>query len=160
VALQNSRKIGYFLKFLLIFSFIAIEALYFVLLWKISDHKIDYAYLIKDGTKYVALFRVDNSYESKKYDTLFEAVSSLNEEGLTLHRGQLVNFEIEYLSLGEFRGYFELKWKLFNINFFNRLTFKNKNEALFFEQALKKGAYSPSPFGHSLLFIPAKKFLN
>lgn len=153
----NIKKISLPFRVFFIFSALLIEIFYCIFLWCISTPQIKYAYLIKDGPKYTILWKLDGSYESQTYENLFEAVNFLKNNGLTLHKGELVNFDIEYLTLGETRGYYELKWKLSNFKFLHRLSFKDKSEALYFERAIKQGAYSPSPFGHSILFLLPKK---
>ncbi len=117
------------------------------------------AYLSKNGNQFIIAFKdQDEKIELLSYDTLEKAQIYLHEQlGLEL-RSSLASLEfpMEYVWIRKDLGKSILYWKFSGSDHLNRMTFVNQRDAEFFEQALKKGTYSPSPIGHSLAFFPSK----
>ena len=52
----------------------------------------------------------------------------------------------------------QIHWKVVSNPYVHRLTFESSIDSKFFYDAFSYGAYSPSPFGHSILFLSKKIF--
>jgi hypothetical protein len=132
------------------------EAALVGVLWNRSRAPAEMAYLMKVGPRYVLAWRdTDARYDSAVYSDLDEAVRFADEE-LGLRRGLNPNDtgEIEYLNFDDRPVGYVVQWKIVRQPFLNQLTFNSRSEARYFWSSIRLGSYSPSPFGHSLLFLP------
>src|SRR5262249_26393263 len=97
----------------------------------------------------------DAKFDSVVYSDLKDAIRFADEElGLRRGRNLLDNAEIEYLSMNDRPAGYVVQWKVAQQPFLNQLTFNSQSEAKYFWDSIRDGSYSPSVFGHSLLFLP------
>lgn len=133
-----------------------LEALLVGVLWARSQPKAQIAYLMKVGGRYVLAWKdTDSRFDSVVYKDLNDAVR-FADENLGLHRGHnfLESADVEYLSFNDRPTGYVVQWKVINQPFLNQLTFNSQTEARYFWSSIRGGSYAPSPFGHSLLFLP------
>jgi hypothetical protein len=113
-----------------------------------------HAFLIKNGKDYVVFWSEDGTYDSRHYSELRKAIDFAKME-LGLEQAPSTNgMDIERLWIQDRFGAFVVMWKTFRFPYLNQLTFNRESDAKFFEAAFRSGAYSPSPFGHSVLLLP------
>ena len=95
------------------------------------------------------------TFQVTSYKTAEEALRFAEEE-LSLHPGRnpFSDDNIEHIWRSDRRDKFLVLWKRFDHDFVHQLTFDMKLDALFFEQMFRAGAYSTSPLGHSVNFVP------
>ena len=125
-----------------------LEGLYLKHLWE-KAAKPELGFLLKVGSSFVVAWRdPDFGFESKVFPSLEDAMGRVDGLGLNLAiRG---NTTLEYMSLKDRHGKFVLHWKTFEMRQLNRMTFNSEREAVYFANAIRRGAYTPSPFGHSV----------
>ncbi len=132
-----------------------LEAALVGMLWTRSQSRAEMAYLMKVGTKYVLAWKDDTArFDSAVYASLGDAVRFADELGLHRGRNLLDTGDVEYLAFNDRPAGFVVQWKISQQPFLNQLTFNSQAEAKYFADSIKGGSYSPSPFGHSLLFLP------
>jgi hypothetical protein len=135
---------------------IAVEVLLVAFL-RFAAGPASHAFLIKNGKQYMVFWSQDGRYESASYGDLKDALSFARRE-LGLEEGTSVNgASLETLWMQDRAGSFTLNWKTFQFAHLNHLTFNRESEAKFFESAFRKGSYTPSPFGHSVLLLPVRQ---
>lgn len=123
-----------------------------------APQSVVFGFLVKNGNRYVIGWKDEyTGLNSHTYGTLKEALHFLKDD-LKLSRGRnpIVEQEVEFVWLQDRFGAYVLMWKTPNISFLNRLTFQSEADANYFEDAFKRGSYTPSPFGHSVLFLPTQ----
>lgn len=132
-----------------------LEAVLVGLLWARSKPKAQIGYLVKVGGRYVFAWKdTEAKYDTVVYRELRDAVKYADEE-LGLRRGtNVLDSDIEYLTLNDQPSGYVVQWKVSQQAFLNQLTFHSQSEAKYFWESIRTGAYAPSPFGHSLLFLP------
>lgn len=111
------------------------------------------AYLIKDGDRYLLAWRTrfDESYRLQHYASLASAQRQTEKLGLVLTRpGRPVL--MERFSKRQSRRGTVVQWRSSFSPDAQRLTFKSEKDAQFFVEALDRGSYSPSLFGHALFY--------
>ncbi len=136
---------------------IAVEGIIAFVLFTLPTN-IPFGYLIKTGPNYLVAWRdPDIGLQSRNFSVLLDALQ-FADESLNLHvkTGSRPDIELEYLDLQDRFGGFVLLWKTFQVDFLNQITFQRKSDALYFAHAFRSGAYSPSPFGHSVLLVPTR----
>jgi len=132
-----------------------LEAALVGVLWTHSKSRTEIGYLIKVGTKYVLAWKDNDSrFDSAVYASLGDAVRFADELGLRRGRNVMDTGDVEYLAFNDRPAGFVVQWKIFQQPFLNQLTFNSQSEAKYFVDSIRDGSYSPSPFGHSLLFVP------
>ena len=138
---------------------VVVELLLAALVWNhAKPQNVVVGFLVKNGSRYVIAWKDEYAgYNSRSYGTLKDALHFLNDD-LKLSRGRnpIANDELEFVQLQDRFGAFVLIWKTINISILNRLTFQSEADARYFVSAFKQGGYTPSPFGHSVLFMPTK----
>ena len=114
-------------------------------------------FLIKNGNSYVVAWRLSKSvYDSRKFSTLKEAVSFAKTDlNLSDSSHPTSNPNLEHLWVEQRFGDYALFWKTTGYRLLHRMTFQSPDDANFFADAFRRGHYTPSPFGHSLLLLPA-----
>lgn len=138
---------------------VLIELILGGLVWKhTKSQSVVLGLLVKNGNSYVIAWKDEyTGYDSHSYSTLKEALHFVQDDlRLSPGRNSLVDEEVEFVWLQERFGAYVLMWKTMNVSFLNRLTFQNEADANYFEDAFKRGSYTSSPFGHSVLFVPSQ----
>jgi hypothetical protein len=137
---------------------VALELVFAVYVWQhAAVRSIVLGFLVKNGHQYVLAWKdADTGYDSRSFSTLKDALSYVHELHLTLGHNPLAEQEMERVWLQDRAGAYVLLWKTLHYSILNRLTFDRESDALFFEKAFQKGSYSPSPYGHSVLFLPMR----
>lgn len=121
--------------------------------------KVQQGYLVKDGTKYI-IFWQNNQKEQGivALDCLQSALKFAHDElELEVASLPLAQHPLESLWLQANVYNYSVYWKTLDSGFLNRLTFASKDDAKVYQEFMKKGAYTPSPIGHSLALLPIKK---
>ncbi len=133
-------------------------------LWVNRHHpaSVVLGFLIKSGSHYTVAWKLDTrDYETRSYETLPEALSFMHQDlKLSEGRNPLPEHELEHAWLNNRFGNYVVLWKTLKYSFVNQLTFQNSDDAKFFLDAFRHGAYAPSIFGHSILFVPRTSMLN
>lgn len=116
------------------------------------------AFLAKHGEKFVVAYKDrDENVGVLAFDSLEEALRNLKELRLEMTPSLAsFNFPMEHAWLRKDIGKTVLYWKFSGREDLNKITFQSEKDAEFFASAFKQGAYSPSPLGHSLYFLPTK----
>jgi hypothetical protein len=113
-------------------------------------------FLVKIGQSYILGWKnLDGEVESANYDDLATAVKFAREKlALLPGKNNLSDDSVEHLWMRSGVEGHVLYWKTLNLPALHRMTFASLDEARFFERVFKMGAYSPSPLGHSVNFVP------
>lgn len=91
------------------------------------------------------------------HPSIEKALSFAQKElGLQPGRNPLYDDNMERIWQSVRKDKFVVLWKRFDLEFLHQLSFDSRRDADFFEQMFKQGAYSTSPLGHSVNFIPAE----
>lgn len=131
------------------------EAALVGIIWSQSQARAQIAYLMKVGSKYVLAWKdTDMKYDSVVYASLGEAIQFADELGLRRGRNILDSGDVEYLSFNDRPAGYVVQWKIFSLPYVHQMTFNSQSDAKYFADSIRGGSYSPSPFGHSLLFVP------
>lgn len=135
-----------------------LESLLFVAIWKKSAPRAVLGFLSKSGPQYVLYWKdEENQTQLATYPDLTSAIHSVESDlGLAVAANPVANHEVENVWLNDRFGSYVLFWKRAYVGWINRITFQDKREALFFADAFKRGAYSPSPQGHAILLLPSQ----
>ncbi len=133
-----------------------VEAVLVMFLWTRPSSQAQIAFLMKVGSRYVLAWKDSESkFDSVVYSDLAGALQFADEElGLRRGRNLLETGDVEYSSFRDRPAGYVVQWKIMRQPFVNQLTFQSQSEARYFLESIKGGSYAPSPFGHSLLFIP------
>ena len=120
----------------------------------VRQSRIAQGFLTKDGAHYRIGWKEEQQFLSRRFDTLKQALN-FAQEVLELEVGRNVSaaFDLEFIEVRKRNDATIVYWKPYTFPFLSRLTFQNHDEALYFAQAFRRGSYSPSPFGHSLLLL-------
>ncbi|MBY0371484.1 hypothetical protein K2X33_12405 [bacterium] len=112
------------------------------------------AYLIKSGDVYVLFWRTvqDPQYRAYRFPHLGDAVRYASHLGLKRTQPPRSLVRLEHHWLRHARTMSVLHWKSSATPEPQRLTFRSRQEAEFFQDAFSSGSYTPSPFGHALFF--------
>jgi len=131
-----------------------------VYLWRTWKPDTAVGFLVKKGSEYVVAWRdvgTEQNYYYKTVSSLNEALEFANEAlNLSASRNVISDAELEHIWMDERFGNYVLLWKTANIPYLHQLTFQNYHDAKYFSEAFRKGAYTPSPFGHSVLLLPIR----
>ncbi len=132
------------------------ELVWVVVLFQMHKPGPHLGFLVKDGARYILVWRTDEEgIQTRHEDSIDSAVSyARNSLNLKVGVNPIPEHELEYLSVVDRYGSVQVLWKTSRINFLNQITFHRSADARFFAKAFKSGAYSPSPFGHSILLVP------
>jgi len=137
----------------------AFELMLGIFVWNhTKPRSVILGFLVKNGNSYVLAWKDEETgYESHSYPSLKDALQ-VAQGDLKLAPGHnpIIEQEVEHVWLDDRSGAYVLLWKTNNFSFLNQLTFQSHDDALFFENAFRRGSYTPSPFGHSVLFVPTK----
>lgn len=113
------------------------------------------AYLVKADREYLVVWRTsgESQYKVFRFQSVREAEHFLKTLRLSAG-GPLVRASNrpQRLWLKTEGRNSVIFWKLSRFSFTHRLTFENPAEARYFFSAFERGFYSPSPFGHAILF--------
>ncbi|NBX81942.1 hypothetical protein EBQ90_02505 [bacterium] len=123
--------------------------------WKSTEPESLRAALSKEGTRYILRWEnTDHSVEFKTFSSPIEALEFAQQE-LSLRPGVNPKFNdsLENLWVRNDMGRRMIFWKTWGFDMVHRLTFKDEAHAAVFENAFKKGAYSPSPIGHAIYLV-------
>ena len=142
---------------LFLIGFIIGEVFFLRFIWKQTEPVSLRAALSKEGQRYVLRWvNTDLTSEVKVFSSPIQSVAFAREQ-LNLKPGvnPEYNDSLENLWSRKEMGKEVVFWKTMNLNMVHRLTFQDENHARTFISAFKKGAYSPSPIGHSIHFVQA-----
>ena len=135
---------------------IALEFCFGVYLWKNTKPKVILGFLVKNGQEYVVAWKDDvNGYTTHSYRSLSDARRFAREE-LKLSEGinPVLDGSLERAWVQDRSGGFVVLWKTMTFRGLHQLTFNSWEDANYFMGALRQGFYTPSPYGHSILFLP------
>jgi len=138
-----------------------ITGLFGLAFWRLSITSVsEYAFLVKSGAEFSLVHVTPGEVLSETYSSLSLARAAMATQGLTIsptgrpHLDLQKSWYEEENVLGEGGGkQTVLFWKLKSSAFIFRLTFNSRNDAEFFYLAFLKGAYTPSPHGHSVFLV-------
>jgi len=116
-------------------------------------------YLVKNGKQYIVFWVNDERQQAMlALDNLESAMSFMRDElNLDFATSAIEHPSVEAVWTKNSIGNVSLYWKTVDSDFLNRLTFASHKEAEIFRDLFSRGAYSPSPIGHSLALRPSKK---
>jgi hypothetical protein len=114
------------------------------------------AFLVKNGAEYLVAWRVqsDAEFRAFRFESLIGAQRHLAKLGLVPAAAPLAQNRLERLWIRDEKSAWVVFWKIRRVPFTHRLTFRDREEAQFFFAAFEKGQYSPSPFGHAVVYSP------
>lgn len=121
------------------------------------------AFLSKHGEKFVIAYKDrDENVEMFSFNSLKQALEYLNVNLRVRVVPSLasLDYPIEHVWVRKDIGKSVLYWKFSGNEFLNKLTFQDERDAEFFAHAIRTGAYSPSPLGHSISLMPMKEDAN
>lgn len=143
-------------KIVAVLLILIIEAGLAWFVWTHSKPSARLGYIVKNGNSYILFWRDENlAPVVKNYAYLHEALNFAEEE-LNLRMGVNPQFDGSVEGVWERQdvGKHLIFWKTSELNVLHRLTFRRVTEAKLFARAFKSGAYSPSPYGHSIFLAP------
>ncbi|NBT59360.1 hypothetical protein EBT16_11315 [bacterium] len=150
------RSDSIYTKFLLV-GFIIAEIFLVRFVWKKSEPFTVRASLAKEGQHYILRWvNSDKTVDIKIFESPVVALHFAREH-LSMEPGTNPAFNdlLETVWARKEMSKHVVFWKTVNFNMVHRLTFDNESYAKVFISAFRKGAYSPSPLGHSINFIKA-----
>lgn len=147
----DKKNRGYALLFVVV-----IELVIGGYVWRLSKpHNILLGFLIKDGSHYVLAWKEEQAgYQSAVYSSLKDALKEAQDLHLAPGRNPISNNDVERVWVQDRFGAYTVFWKTISYSALNKLTFQSHADAVFFEDAFRRGSYTPSPYGHSVLFVP------
>jgi hypothetical protein len=109
-------------------------------------------FLVKTGVEYLVVWRTraDADFRAFRFESLEGARRHLGK--LELVPGSVSDASLERLWIRDSGRERSLFWKTRSVPFTNRLTFLHPADAQFFFSAFEKGHYSPSPYGHAIVY--------
>ncbi|MBI4405240.1 MAG: hypothetical protein HY537_13845 [Deltaproteobacteria bacterium] len=116
-------------------------------------------YLVKIGNSYlVAWKKAQSEYGYHSFSNLNEALDySKQVLGLSEGRPVTSDIELERAWIQDRFGQYVVFWKTSFVPLLLQWSFIKEDDANYFYNAIRRGAYTPSPFGHSIMLIPAAK---
>ena len=124
--------------------------------WNAKPAPIIYGVLVKSPDHYLIAWRTAgsllDSHEEPDLESAVRFAHSLNLVRVVLPHSPV---KLERLTIQPRAGHFVLQWKVSTTPFLNQITFRAEEEANYFADAFRQGAYATSPFGHSILLMPA-----
>lgn len=137
---------------------LAIEVAFAAYLWRESKPGAVLGFLVKSGRLYHLVWKNENSgYETQEYASIEEALRFAREELLLkIGTNPVPQYELEHLWMQDRFGSYIVLWKTVGLDFLNQITFHKREDALFFANSFRRGGYSPSPYGHSVLLMPVR----
>lgn len=148
----NQRKY----RVLALLILIAFEIVFGAYTYLTTKEVVSQAYIVKDGSLYILLWKgPNNDTNSRHYSYLHQALQFANDE-LDLQLGPNPNSRTTVASVWsrDDLGKRMIYWTTEEYRFPNRLSFNRHYEAEVYNAAFKRGAYTTSPFGHSLSLVP------
>lgn len=137
-------------------ALVVIEALAILIVHQFEDPRPLIGFLLKQGNGYQIAWRTrPKEYHRIEFKSLASALKFATEE-LELRGSSASISEIERVWVQDRAGAFTVLWKTATTPYLNRWTFQRESDAEFIAESFRKGGYFPSPFGHSLLLVPAK----
>ncbi|MCB0403727.1 MAG: hypothetical protein KDD51_03010 [Bdellovibrionales bacterium] len=145
-------------KWGLLLGLLAIEVILYAVMPKAERDRAPMGYVVKDGHVYTVAWKVsDGQFQLSQFSDLREALHFANKE-LALYPAHLrpipARTPLERVWVSDLSGSFTLLWKATNNPFLFKWSFDQERDARYFANAFEAGAYSQSPFGHSLLLVP------
>ena len=141
-------------KSVLVF-FMAIELVGLYAYWMHTRPVGERAFLIKSGERYLLAWKDSYQVAGMQFFDSTEAALTFARTTLELSpKAQATDDNIEAIWVRKDFNRTILYWKTSNVEFVNRLTFRDQKDAQFFENAFRRGAYVTSPIGHSINFMP------
>ncbi|MEZ4751697.1 MAG: hypothetical protein R3B54_14045 [Bdellovibrionota bacterium] len=139
-------------------SLLFLELVLYAVMPKGEREHAPMGYVVKDGHVYTVAWKVgDGQFQLNQFSDLREALHFANKE-LALYPAHLrpipARTPLERVWVSDLSGSFTLLWKAANDPFLFKWTFDQERDARYFASAFEAGAYSQSPFGHSLLLVP------
>lgn len=116
------------------------------------------AYIVKNGNSYILLWKgTGNETYAKHYSYLHQALQYAQDE-LDMQIGKNPNYlpSVETVWSRDDIGKRMVFWTTSEVAAAQRLSFSRTYEADVYQAAFKKGAYTTSPFGHSLSLVPRR----
>jgi hypothetical protein len=116
-------------------------------------------YLVKHGRYYIVFWQNENrEQDSAKLDSLKSAIKFAHDDlALEVPITASSAHPLESLWMKNNLTSYALYWKTLDSEYLNRLTFYSQEEAESFKSFFQKGAYTPSPIGHSIALLPIRK---
>jgi hypothetical protein len=156
----NSKPVAF--RFLLLLSLVSVQIWAVNVLWKLEAAPAEVGFLTKVGGEFVVAWHpAGGELKSAAYSRLDDALRFVQE---TLHlragRSFRADIQLENVWQEDRFGNSVVLWKIESFPLLNQMTFQNSNEASFFTEAFRRGAYAPSPFGHSVLLLPVREAQN
>lgn len=129
------------------------------LIWQKAKPVPAQGYVVKNGNAYLLLWRnSDKSMDSSRHNSLQEALDFADQNlGMKIGPNPTSHDAATHVWAREDHGKKMVFWETENLPVLHRLTFKRPYEASVFENAFKSGAYSTSPYGHSISLVPARR---
>ena len=123
---------------------------------------ITLGFLGKSGNQYTVAWKAElSNFESRAFGTLPEALRFVSENlKLSQGRNPLTEFELEHTWSTSRFGAHLVFFKTVTSDRLNQMTFESQDNARYFLNAFRHGAYSPSMFGHSILLVPSASTFN
>lgn len=144
------------LKVLAVLVVVAIEVALGCYFWEQAKPGAVLGFLVKNGQKYTLVWKDEvTGYESRDYTSIQDATRYAREE-LRLKTGAnpIAEHELEHLWMQDRFGTYLVFWKTVGVNYLNQISFHRRDDAVYFANSFRQGSYSPSPYGHSVLFMP------
>jgi len=144
-------------KLIALLVVLVVELIFIGYVWVQSKPPPAFALLVKRGNSYLVAWKSDSGYEKRNHDNLSDAIKFLNYE-LKLSRGKnpSVGGVLEHMWVQDRFGSYMLMWKTESLSYLNQISFNSRDDATFFANAFRAGSYAVTPFGHSVIFMPAE----
>lgn len=138
-----------------ILFFLFVECIVGCFVWKSTRPVPSQGYVVKNGSSYILLWRNnDQSMESMRHSTLQELLEYADKELLmVIGPNPTTKDFVNNVWVREERENKLVFWQSENTQMAHRLTFRRPQEASVFESAFRSGAYSTSPYGHSISLV-------
>lgn len=146
-------------KKIAILLFLVVELAVGAFYWHKSEPVATQGFLIKNGNAYIVLWKnKDRTMESMRYDSLKAALEFADQElEMAIGPNPTTQDSAQQVWMREDFGKQLVFWQTENVAELHRLTFRQAWEANIFATAFKTGAYSTSPYGHSISLIPKSR---
>lgn len=141
-------------KLLVLLALLIIEGVLFATVSFQTKERVSRAFLIKNGNSYVIAWLNEKNENSEVVLPSLDAAIKYAKTELSLFPATTFQVELEHFWVQDRQGSYVLYWKTSQYNLLHHLTFNTLSDAKYFYEAFKTGAYSPSPYGHSLVLMP------
>lgn len=137
---------------------LVVEILFGIYTYHSAKERAGQAYVVKNGNSYILLWKgTGNETFAKHYSYLHQALQYAYDE-LELQIGKNPHYapSVDTVWFRDDIGKRMIFWTTSEASAANRLTFNRTYEADIYHAAFKSGAYTTSPFGHSLSLVPRR----